>query len=393
MNFNNILFHELFLYPTVLSYSLQVYCIIHIIYKKIIFLIIMDKKQRTYFIEQIKEHAYNILKSHYHISVSARVSVIFDTETELSQMLKEGFELAIQQHANSYDLYDYATFDHQAYFDDLDWNARKGDIAILIQSTSFRSTKFRFRNDLCNRGLKVIEFGHLHKVLEEEYQTYIDSLKPEDKRIFSLVDSLVEELKNIKSIEITSINGSVAKYSGPMDFATTNDGRYEGQTNYGSRYPIGEVISEALDLSTLNGEIEVYAFPSIEGQLTQFVEPFTVKIEDGFVVGHNGPKEFNDLIELIKTEHPKEKVYVREFGLGLNRNIPRHSRIGDPIAYERQEGLHFSLGMKHGIYQKKLWPKYGKKFKQKFHIDVYVNAKSIKFNEKEVYRYPQGFVL
>lgn len=353
----------------------------------------MNDIQRTNFIEEIKNHAYLILKQHYKISVSARVSVIFDTETELSQMLKEGFEDAIQKHANSYDLHDYASFDHQEYFDDLDWNAREGDIAILIQSTSFRSTKFRFRNDLCTRGLKVIEFGHLHKVLEEEYQTFIDSLKPDDERIFPLVDSLVEELKDITSIEITSMNGSVAKYSGPMDFATTNDGRYEGQTNYGSRYPIGEVISEGLDLSTLHGDIEVYAYPSIEGQLTQFVDPFTVTIKDGFVVSHNGPKEFNDLIELIKTEHPEGKVYVREFGLGLNRGIPRHSRIGDPIAYERQEGLHFSLGMKHGIYQKKLWPKYGKKFKQKFHIDVYVNVKSMKFNEKEVYTYPQGFVL
>jgi hypothetical protein len=127
----------------------------------------MNLEQKELFIQEIQEHAYNILKQHYHISASARVSVIFDTECILAELLKEGFELAIQKHANSYDLHDYSTFNHDVYFEDIDWNSRKGDIAILIQSSSFRSTKFRFRNDLCTRGLKVIEFGHLNKVLEE----------------------------------------------------------------------------------------------------------------------------------------------------------------------------------------------------------------------------------
>ena len=352
----------------------------------------MNSEQKTNFIEEISNHAYLILKQHYKISISARVSVIFDTDCDLAELLKEGFEIAIQKHANSYDLHNYETFDHSAYFEDIDWNSRPGDIAILIQSSSFRSTKFRFRNDLCTRGLKVIEFGHLNKVLTEEYQTFINALTPDDEHNFRVTDALVEKLKTVEEIKIISKNGSEAKYGGAMDVATTNDGRYENQTNFGSRYPIGEVISEGLDLSSLNGVIEVYAFPNLE-QKTQFVEPFEITIKDGLVIDHTGPEEFQKLIDMIKTEHPEEKVYVREFGLGLNRNIPRFSRIGDPIAYERQEGLHFSLGMKHGLYQKKLWPKYGKKFHQKYHIDVYVNLSEMYFNQKLVYTYPKGYVL
>jgi hypothetical protein len=49
--------------------------------------------------------------------------------------------------------------------------------------------------------------------------------------------------------------------------------------------------------------------------------------------------------------------------------------------------------MKHGLYQKKLWPKYGKDFHQKYHIDVYVNLKNMYFNDKLVYTYPKGFDL
>jgi leucyl aminopeptidase (aminopeptidase T) len=203
---------------------------------------------------------------------------------------------------------------------------------------------------------------------------------------------MVPMLSKAKEIKIVSVNGAVASYSGEMDKIVLNDGNFEGNTNYGSKYPIGEIVTEALDLSTLNGEIEVYAFPNLEIE-TEFVEPFKIEIKDGLVVSHNGPKNFVDIVNMIKTEHPEEKVYVREFGIGINRHIHRHSRLGDPISYERQEGLHFSLGMKHGIYEKKLHAKYGKKFYQRYHIDVYVNLDKMYIDNELVYEKEKGYLL
>ncbi len=344
-------------------------------------------------LEKLSNNAYDILKKHYHISNSARVLIIYDEETQLAINLKDAFSNACSKNSNSFDIISYYKTTPEEIFEDVQWNSREGDVVVLIQSSSFRASKFRLRNDLCAKGLKVVEFGHLQKIKEDEYETYVNSLYCDDEHNFKLVDKLMNDIKNLNSVTIISENGSEIKYNGKLDNPISNDGRYEGQTNYGSRYPIGEVISEGLDLYTLSGEMEVYAYPSIDTQETVFVEPFTIKVENGLVVSHNGPKDFDDIIELVKTEHPENHVYVREIGLGLNRGIPRFSRLGDPIAYERQEGLHFSIGMKHGIYQKKLWPKYGKKFNQRFHIDVYVNVKEIYFDSQLVYEYPKGYLF
>ena len=344
------------------------------------------------FIENISKHAYDILKKDYKISVSNRVLILFDLDSKLSKIMKEGFSKACEKLANSFDLVDYNTTTAEDIFEDIDWNFKKDDIVVLIQSSSFRVTKFRLRNDLCSRGLKVVEFSHLKKVKEEEFQTFANSIEYQSDHYQRLSDELVERLGKCESITMISENGQEARYEGKMDFTVRNDGDYEGNNNYGSRYPIGEVLTEAIDLTCLNGELEVYAYPNTK-QETQFDKPFTIKVENGFVVSHTGDSGFNEIYEMIKTEHPEGKVYVREFGLGLNKGIPRFSRIGDPIAYERQEGLHFSLGMKHGIYQKKLWPKYGKKFFQRYHIDVYINLEEMYFDQELIYTKEKGYVL
>lgn len=343
-------------------------------------------------IEQIATHCKHILKENLNIKNSSRVLILYDDECELTQLLMEGARRACENLANSFDLVNYSTHSTEQIVNDIDEFYRKDDVVFLIQSSSFRASKFRWRNELCSRGLGVIEFGQLQKILPHEYQCYVDSLTYDYPRYVKLIDSLTHHIKTAKTTTIISQNGCKVTYKGPLDKPITNDGNFEGLVNKGSRYPIGEVITEGLDLSYLSGEIEVYAFPN-KNQETQFVKPFTCKIEKGLLVSHNGPKEFDEIVEMIKTEHPSGSVYVRELGLGLNRFIKRFSRLGDPIAYERQEGVHFSLGMKHGMYQKKLWPKYGKKFNQKYHIDVYVNVDRVYFDKELVYSYPDGFIV
>lgn len=343
-------------------------------------------------IEQIAKHCKNILKENLKIKNSSRVLILYDDECELSLLLMKGARDACENLANSFDLVNYSIHSTEQIVHDIDEFYRKDDIVFLIQSSSFRASKFRWRNELCSRGLGVIEFGQLQKILPEEYQCFVDSLTYDYPRYAYLTKKIVNHINTAKTTTIISRNGSKVSYKGKLDAPITNDGDFEGLVNKGSRYPIGEVITEGLDLSSLSGELEVYAFPN-KNQITQFVQPFTCKIQKGLLVSHTGPKEFDDIVEMIKTEHPKGFVYVRELGLGLNRFIKRFARLGDPIAYERQEGVHFSLGMKHGMYQKKLWPIYGKKFKQKYHIDIYVNVDRMYFDDELVYSYPDGFLI
>lgn len=334
----------------------------------------------------------DILKNDYNLKSDDRIIIVFDLNSKLSKILHFNFFTLSSKLQNEFIFIEFDESKLDEIVLEIEKKTKIDDIVVLIQSNSFRVSKFRWRNELCSIGLKVIEFGHLNKMLDNEIETFISSLTYDYPHYEKLNSKLVPMIKNANEIKIVSNNGNIAKYEGKMDEIILNDGNYEGNTNYGSRYPIGEIVSEALDLSNLNGKIEVYAFPNLS-QETEFVEPFEIEIEDGFVISHNGPKNFDELIEMIKTEHPKGKVYVREFGLGTNRHISRMSRLGDPIAYERQEGLHFSLGMKHGIYQKKLWPKYGKKFFQRFHIDVYVNLKELYVDGELVYEQNKGFLV
>lgn len=342
--------------------------------------------------QDLQLHAKNMLIHNYKITSENRVLILFDTVTQLSGLLKDAFESACVDLKINFEVIDFYSIDSQELMDNINTNYKEDDLVILCQSSSFRVSKFRWRNELCAKGLKVLEFGHLDRIELEEYNTYIDSLTYDYPHYEKLNAKLVPMIERANSITILSENGSKAMYEGKMDKIILNDGNFEGHTNFGSRFPIGEIVSEGLELSSLNGELEVYAFPNLN-IATTFVKPFTIKIKDGLVVSHNGPKDFSDIVDMIKTEHPEGKVYVREFGIGTNRYIPRMSRMGDPIAYERQEGLHFSLGMKHGIYQKKLWPKYGKKFFQRYHIDVYVNMDKMFIDSELVYEKDKGYLV
>lgn len=103
--------------------------------------------------------------------------------------------------------------------------------------------------------------------------------------------------------------------------------------------------------------------------------PFTIKIKDGVVVGGSFPPEFQPLIDMLKTENADGQIPVREFGLGLNRGISRVNRLTEATAFERVAGLHLSLGMKHGAYQKKF--KKQKELQQRYHVDLYPAVKRI----------------
>ena len=341
--------------------------------------------------DNLNKNCLEILKTYYKINIESKVLIIFDNKNLMNEMLYSSFIFALKKLGNEFSSYNFFENENEKIIEFINNNLKPKDIVILIQSSSFRVSKYRWRNELCDKGLKVLEFNQTSKILENEYLTFIDSLECDYIHQKKIADFLISKIDKSQKIKFVSKNNLICEYEGKMDECLRNIGELWNQTNWSSKFPIGEIISEGLDLSILNGEIEVYAYPKLENQTTKFCEPFNIKIENGFAVSHNGEKEFDKIWKLLKTENEEQKIFVRELGFGLNRFIK--NRIGDCISYERQEGLHFSLGMKHGMYQKKLWKKYGKKFHQKFHIDVYVNILKIFIDDVEVYDCERGFYL
>ena len=78
------------------------------------------------------------------------------------------------------------------------------------------------------------------------------------------------------------------------------------------------------------------------------------------------------MLEMIHATE-KGEVLVREFGVGLNPFLGRNKVVSEPNAFERQRGLHISLGKKHNLFRK---PNLRKK-DGVCHVDCFVDLYSI----------------
>lgn len=333
--------------------------------------------------EKAFENCKNILIHNFQITKNNKTIIFYDENTTLAKILLEGYIKALKFENLEFESFNF----HENEVDkinEITSKLKENDLVILIQSNSFRVSKYRWRNILHEMGLKVIEHAHMEKNEESESITYINSLTYDLPYYQNVSKYLNNKLKNSKSLKIISNTSKILEFSGPFDEIYDNLAYFEGKKTWGSRFPVGEVLTESLSLETLNGEMEIYAFPD-NRQYTHIVKPFKCVIENGFLVSHDGPKEFDDVFKMIKEENPEGNVYIRELGLGLNRFIKKDTRLGDISSFERLEGVHFSLGMKHGIYEKKLWPKYGKKFYQRYHVDIFLDVKEILINDEKIY--------
>ena len=275
-----------------------------------------------------------------------------------------------------------------------------GDVAILIQNTSFQLSSFRIRLDLKNRDIFVIEHNHVeYSTGPTEIEHYINAIQHDGEYFHTISQKIETALLDAKKVTILSTDGSELVYTGPFESAKKNIG--DLSNNLGSFYPIGEVFTEPVDLFEANGDFLVYAFPNTQFA-TQIVEPFRVTVKEGKVVSHNGPADFSEIINLIRTENEKplvkkkeeekysldsefegdsSEIWVREMGFGLNRHIGKHAVLSFVSAHERQAGFHISLGLKHGVFRKKLH----KKVNQRFHIDMFVDVAQILIDERVVF--------
>jgi len=324
-------------------------------------------------IAQATKHLSDILHEAIHLSASEQAVVIFDTQSALASILVAAYKQALPTGT----FIDFDTLSATEVMDIIQ-HLRPNDLVVLVQSTNFRLDEFRIRIELFKRELKTIEHIHLARMDESQFDTYIDALSYDSTYYRNIGPALKTRLDQAQKITVKCA-GTELVYNGPMESSKLNIGDYTGMKNTGGTFPIGEVFTEARDLQTVQGEALVFGFAG-EDHVVRVYEPFLVKIQDGVLTSPDGPDIFQHILRRIKED---EEVLVREFGLGLNRAMNRERLVNDITAFERQSGLHLSLGAKHAMY-----PKPGLKRKEgRYHVDIFVAAEQIVIDETTIFEH------
>ncbi len=255
-------------------------------------------------------------------------------------------------------------------------------IVILVQSTNFRLSTFRIRLELFNIGIHVVEFNHLAYIPESEFTTFTTSLSYQSDEyvrqewvIRGLIEKNNEALGNTR---IQSVNGEFLTFWS-LEKIRGNTGDYTSTINKWGTFPLGEVFTESVELSSLNGRCLIESYPR-EDFSVDHCTPFELVIENGRALpSADFPAPFAKLYNWI-VEYEWE-VMVRELGMWLNTAITTATPLSDINFYERKIGVHLSLGKKHGIYGKKI----PKTMIQRFHIDVFIALEWVYIGEQRVY--------
>ena len=303
-----------------------------------------------------------------------KAMIVFDEQSELSKLLAKGYQ-SVLPYASVLNFHRFTPEDILGTFDEL----LPGDLVILLQSTSFRLSKFRIRIELFNRRLKVIEHPHLARIRKDEYEIYFESLAYDPSYYRGVGPRLSERIAHATQIKILT-DGAELIYNSPFEEPRLNIGHYEGMKNIGGQFPIGEVFTEPKEVTQVNGTVKLFAFGDTDFSVNVPHQPFTAVIEEGLLVSSSdAPKTFHDVLDEIRSK--EGVVWLRELGFGLNRALTRKKWVSDIGTYERMCGIHLSLGVKHLQYKKPNFPK-----KQGFHVDVFVDTQCVEIDGVNVFR-------
>ncbi len=323
-------------------------------------------------VTKAQKHIEDILCDALHMQLSEQTLVIFDELAPLTRILTDAYRRAIPNGI----FVDFSSVTPEQIFQC--FNERKAnDLVVLVQSNNFRLNEFRLRIELFERGFKTIEHMHLERMAEDQFDIYIDALAYEADYYRPLGRALKKALDASQRI-VVSCDNTTLTYTGGMEEAKLNIGDYTNMKNIGGTFPIGEVFTEAKTLQNVNGSAMVFGFAG-EDHKIRIYQPFPIHIHNGILTAPEGPEEFLRILDLIKQD---EEVLVREFGLGLNRAMGKTRMVNDLTAFERQKGLHFSLGAKHSMYAK---PGLNRK-KGRYHVDIFIDVKTIAIDDRTVYQ-------
>jgi aminopeptidase len=330
-------------------------------------------------VENASKHIRRILDTSMQFDTSKqKLVLIHDTWSDLSKILSEAYR---QQQENLIEI-DFDQHKANDIKEVINTQLTPGDLVVLVQTSAFYLNEYRIRLDLFDRNLKTIEHVHLGLMSPEQYSTYIDTLAFDHTKTGALARSLKNIMDTSKQFVVESGEGHRLEYNTGMEPAKLNLGDYSEMKNVGGTFPVGEVFSEPTDLSSINGQVSCFGFPNLDRIVEIHNEkPFTLNITNGIVtsISDDAPDTFKQVYELIKSS--EGEVMIREFGVGLNEGTGKDHPLNDVTAFERQKGLHFSLGKKHTVYKKA-----GLKAKRtRFHIDVFVDVRKIYMDDNLVF--------
>ena len=256
-----------------------------------------------------------------------------------------------------------------------------GDLAVLIQSTSFRLDAFRIRVELFKRSIKVIEHPHLSRMQGAEALTYIDSLAYDSDYFRGVGHALKARLDRSQVGVINSGGGETLVFASGFEPAKLNVGDYRNMQNIGGQFPIGEVFTESCDLEAVNGRVRISFFGDTSFSVNKPAHPITLVISKGRVTAAiDSTPEFDLVLANIRAD--EGDIWLRELGLGLNKAFTQDKIVCDIGTFERMCGVHLSLGAKHGSYNK---PNI-KKTTARHHVDVFAITESFILDDEVVYR-------
>lgn len=323
--------------------------------------------------ETLKRNLTDTITQAIRHNAGARALLIFDEQSDLARLLTEGYQAALP----NAELLNFDTTTPAAIRQTIDTLA-PGDLVILIQSTSFRLNEFRFRLELFNRKLAVIEHPHLGRMPESEHEIYTDALAYDHDYYHSVGPAIKARIDTAKAVAV-HCEGATLSYTGPFEPAKLNIGDYREMKNTGGQFPIGEVFTELKDLTQVNGQVKVFGFGDRDFHVVFPEVPINLTIEAGMITHvENAPDEFLSILDQIRTD---ETLIIRELGFGMNRAMTRHRFLTDIGSYERMCGIHLSLGGKHTIYAKAGFPKRS----SMYHVDVFVDVTSVEIDGKTVF--------
>lgn len=321
----------------------------------------------------IEQNLRDIITKAFRIDVSHPSILVFDEHSPLSTRLAKAYR-EVLTNATVINFDETTPEEIRAAIDTL---APKS-LVVLVQSGSFRLNEFRFRLELFNRNLAVIEHPHLGRMPEEEHDIYLDALAYDEAYYHMVGPWLRDKIDNAKQI-IVSCEGTELVYDGPFEAAKLNTGDYTGMKNTGGMFPIGEVFTEAADFSRANGFVKLFAYADADFHVIVPPVPVKVRIENGIIVeAIDPPASFTAVLDQIRAD---ELLWVRELGFGMNRAMTKERRLTDIGSYERMCGIHLSLGQKHSVYTKEGFPKR----KSKYHVDVFVDVTTVTIDGEIVY--------
>ncbi len=317
--------------------------------------------------------------------ISGKFLIVYDEQTEIAKALYNAY-CEVLPGARKISFYD---FQPEQILSEVN-KCNAGDLVILIQSSSFRMSNFRWRLELFNRKLRVIEHAHLVSNLPGEEAIYLDTLRYDGEHYEALVAAIKPLLENAQKIVVRSMDGSELIYEGGVEKVKKNTGNFSGLANKGCGYPIGEIFTELLDLARVNGTVQIYAFADTNHRMVFPKRSFRLKVLNGCVTTDDSnfvnddseaAAKWQEVMDLIATENPDGMVWMREMGLGLNRALSKTRRLTDVSAYERVCGIHVSLGLKHDIYRYKV----AKERTQRFHIDIFPDVDTVAVDGEKIF--------